>query len=454
MTEGEILQFKAGKLEVHCRKFELVQRQPSEPRRIIGPGRIYQEPDGTVRLTAYPENIPRIKYESLPLGTPVPEDRYWDLAGNDRSGRLWSAERLYLQVDQGALPWRPIECQLRALRREDLFREPYNGSQFTGYIFRSLAIDPNANTERTMTRPDAWSKGGSADIMRFPIGELQVDIRQEQEAGYTMIDVATDGVLPERFEQRFLEAVRFVFARPVSWSATVTSADTQQLTYLRGQPVQDRDTHFRQPIPHNVVGARDWMGELLRRYYLHVVKDTRAGWHPLSIWWSEVLRAGSREMESLVLIAAVAVEGVCKAIIEAGQLPPGIQTVPADVAAEWQKRVATELERLECPQRMRNRIDGLFPKMPQVGAGDILVALQSLGALDKELVQLWKDVRNDVAHGAGARWSNATRITRDADGLVTLLRQLTFWWVGYRGWYTSLDPGGWRLREYAPAAAP
>jgi hypothetical protein len=52
--------------------------------------------------------------------------------------------------------------------------------------------------------------------------------------------------------------------------------------------------------------------------------------------------------------------------------------------------------------------------------------------------------------GAG---DSVSRITGDADGLVTLLRQLTDWWIGYQGWYQSLDRGGWRMRPY-PSSEP
>jgi hypothetical protein len=332
--------------------------------------------------------------------------------------------------------WRPIEHQLSALHCEERLRTPYKGSHFTGYVFRSLAIDPNANTEE------------HANILQFPINEFQVSIRQEDESGYTVIDVAADVPFPEGFQQRLLEAIRFVFGRPLSWSATAHTFDTRRATYLRGRPVHDLDTHFRQPIPHYVVGARDWMSELFRRYFLHVVQDPSPGWHPLSIWWSEVLRAGSREVESLVLVAAVAVEGVCKAIIDAAELPPGIQPIPAEEAAAWSKKTAAALEELGCPKRIRNRVDGLFPKMSEVGAGDVLFALQGIGAVDGDLVRLWREARPDAAHGSGKRWSSADQITRDAYGLVTLLRQLTFWWIGYRGWYMYLAPEGWRMREY------
>jgi hypothetical protein len=299
-----------------------------------------------------------------------------------------------------------------------------------------------------MTRPSSWSRGGKANIMRCVIGELQVDIRQEAE--HTVIDVATDGVLPVAFKQRFLEAVRFVFGRPLSWSATVHTAQDQRITWLRGQPIHDRETNFGQPIPNNVVGARDHMTELLRRYYLHVVRDTSAGWHPLSIWWSEVLRAESREMESLVLIASIAVEGIANAMIAAGELPEGIEAVSKEDAGVWRKQTIDALDGLECPKRIRDRVDGLFPKMGLIGALDVLFALERQGAVDKQLLRLWKNVRPDAAHGSGERWGSGEQIRRDAYGIVTLLRQLTFWWIGYRGWYTTLDPAGWRLTEYRP----
>jgi hypothetical protein len=39
-------------------------------------------------------------------------------------------------------------------------------------------------------------------------------------------------------------------------------------------------------------------------------------------------------MESLVLAPAIAVEGTCRAIIDAGAVPAGIQPIPVDIAAE------------------------------------------------------------------------------------------------------------------------
>jgi len=435
---------------VHCRRIEFVQRAVEEPRLIAGPGRIFQQPDGTIRVTAYLEAFDRVRQADPPVGTGVPPDRYWDLTSEEQGGRRrWRSERVHLDVDDFHVPsWRPIDVPLQSVRREEEITRAADGAHFAGYIFRSLPIDANARTDRTITRPDGRSESGRWNILRFPIGEIQVDIRQEDDPEYSVIDVASPGPLPPRFEQRLLETVRFVFGRPVSWSATVHTAESRVVTTLRGRPVHDLAPHFGQPIPHNVMGARDWMSELLRCYYLHVSRSSDGRWHPLSIWWSEVLRAGSREMESLVLVAAIAVEGVCKAIINAGEMPAGIEAISGEISEEWRGRVARELERLNCPERIRNRIDGLFPRMSQIGAGDELHALRRVGAVDRGLVQLWRDVRNDVAHGAGGRWDSASRITGDADGLVTLLRQLTFWWIGYRGWYQSLDPDGWRMRQY------
>ena len=449
MTEEEILAFKAGHLEVQCRSIELVQRDVESPRQIIAPGRIYQEVDGSLRLVAYPDEVSCVRRPNLPLGTAFPEDHYWNLRAVDRHGRHWVTERVLLHVDEPGFPlWRPLEEPLWSVRREETLTQPYKRSHFTGYIFRHLDICPNAKTSHTMTRPNFSSKGGTLNIMRFPIEDLQVDIRQEKE--HTVVDVSTDGPFPARFEQRLLEAVRFVFGRPVSWSATVQGSGTREITYLRGRPVQDQATHFGQLVRHNIVGADEHMAELLRRYYLHVVQDTEGKWHPLSIWWSEVLRAGSREMESLVLIAAVGVEGVCRAIIDANEMPPGVETIPKDTATAWRAKIAEELARLGCPDRIMRRVDGLFPKMSQVAAVDVLTALQRLNAVDKNLVKLWRDARPDAAHGTGERWSSAERITRDADGMVTLLRQVTLWWIGYRGWYTILDPDGWRQGAYNP----
>jgi hypothetical protein len=450
MDEEEVLRFKTAGLEVHCREIELVQRSVGEKRRIVAPGRIYQQPDGSLRFTAYPAAVARIPLASLPIGVPVPEESYWDLCAEDRRGRRWTCERLHLDVDEFHVPfWRPIDQPLDSLEREETQVTPHRGAQFTGYIFRSLEIDPNSHTKEITERLGSKSEGYHANVMHFPIGEVAVHIRRESE--YTVIVASTDKALPDRFAQRLLEALRFVFGRPLSWSASVLTAGALETTYLRGRPVDDRDTHFRMPVPHYTVEAWRSMAELLRCYYLHVVRDSTSRWHPLSIWWSEVLRAGSREMESLVLIAAVAVEGVINAMIQAGDLPPGVEFVTKEDASTWRLRTAQALEQLDCPERIRRRVDGLFPRMGGIGSLDVLFALERLGAVDKELTRLWRDARPGAAHGSGGRWTSGKQITRDADGLVTLLRQVTFWWIGYRGGYIDLAEGGWRYREYSPA---
>jgi hypothetical protein len=105
MDEDEILEFRAGRLELHCREIQLAQREAGEPRRIVAPGRIYQRSDGSIRIMAYPESIPRVQSLNMPLGVPMPGDRYWDLRAEDRYRGQWSSESLYLDVDE--LPFLP-----------------------------------------------------------------------------------------------------------------------------------------------------------------------------------------------------------------------------------------------------------------------------------------------------------------------------------------------------------
>ena len=353
MTEDQILLYRAGKIEVHLPRVELVQCAASPPRAFSGPGRLYQLSDRSIRLTVYPEPFDRHRREDLPVGTQVPAHHYFDMrAAAPGSRRRWCSDSIHLEVDDVFVPsWRPIDEPLRLLRREDHLASAAEGSHLTGYIFRSLRIAANARTQRTTTRPAGWSEAGEWNILRFRIDHLQIDIRQETD--YTVVDAASEELLPQNFEQRLLETVCFVFGRPVSWSATVSTSEALEVTRLSGEPPDDSDTHFRQPIPHTVTGAGESIAELFRRYYLHVLRDCESRWHPLSLWWAEVLRAGSREMESLVLTASIAVEGICRAIIEAGDLPEGVDTIAAEVASEWQQRVAAELERIECPAANR-----------------------------------------------------------------------------------------------------
>lgn len=104
MNEDEVLNVRAGKLELHCRGIELTQCGTSSPRQVVGPGRIYQHADGTLRLTMYPDVVPRMPGLGLPHGGTVPEDRYWDLRWIDPH---LVRDRAHRRPDRHDIPPRP-----------------------------------------------------------------------------------------------------------------------------------------------------------------------------------------------------------------------------------------------------------------------------------------------------------------------------------------------------------
>jgi len=69
-------------------------------------------------------------------------------------------------------------------------------------------------------------------------------------------------------------------------------------------------------------------------------------------------------MESLVLTAAVAVDGVSKPLLEG--------TINQQECSPSRLRKPRR-SGLECPKRIQSRVLGIFPKMPEVGAGDVLL---------------------------------------------------------------------------------
>jgi hypothetical protein len=365
----------SSKLDVACREIELIPTDDRLLPRIVGPGRIYQTSDGQLRFTSYPaSDLPDIGLPPLSAGAIIPTERTWSLRGIDQQGRRWEAEKLWLDLEEPSPEWRPLTRELGFIQVVEDLPKRAPCAHFRGYIFRHLQIAANGRTTESVKRSnDEWSEKGVANLLRFPLGELECCIRQEPE--HTVIDVTTEGALPRMLKQRLLETTRFVFGRPVSWSATVRTEGLKRTTYLRGSPLTDRKPYFPAPVAHNWTTSVESMSGLFRAYFEHVMKETTPAWHPLSQWWSETLGAGTREGESLILTASVAVEGITSAMVKAGDLPPGIERITKEEANTWQELTIESMNQLGCPEKILKRVRGLFSQMARIGPHEVLTAL-------------------------------------------------------------------------------
>ena len=86
--------------------------------------------------------------------------------------------------------------------------------------------------------------------------------------------------------------------------------------------------------------------------------------------------------------------------------------------------------------------------MSQPQSSDGPYSLAKRGIVGAELVDIWKRLRNRVAHGVAD--SEFEELLYDCDTVGVLLYQLVFHAIGYEGPYSTFTRKGWGAAQYPP----
>jgi hypothetical protein len=450
LTESEITALRLGTFELECLRMELVHGAPGSPARYTGPGRIFRGPDEQLRFTLYvPGAEPRFMPD-FPIGVRIPAEAYWHLTATDYMGRPWRCPRMLVDLSwsqpgggsviSDALPYLQGE--------EDNSDEDEKGGSFTGYIFRDLQLPANRRTRTRMERDTEGSESGSWDAAVVQVGGVKILFRQQLE----QLRVSArdpEATLHPHFAERLRETIQFVAGYPVSWVATSESGKQKRTTYVRGRPSPRLMPRIQRPVPRYVAHSEIPTWRLFEAYFAYVCKDTMAEVHRISAEWSEVLRSSVASVETEALVCAIAVESLCRYLLEER---PELGAAAAAPRSGWSELVDAFLEREGADDRLRRRVRGFFGKMASTDHTDVLLELQRKSAVEGRLVEEWSRWRGIMAHGDREAQAESEELSRGANAFVTLLYQLYFHMIGYAGLYTDFSQSPWRGASYPPGS--
>jgi hypothetical protein len=299
-----------------------------------------------------------------------------------------------------------------------------------------------------MDRDTEWSEGGRWDTAVVESGSLKFLMHQEEEQ---LRATARDPMAPllPHFAERFREALQFIAAYPITWAATIESTGTDRRTYIRGRASAQITPRIQPPVPRNVAYSQVPTWRLFEAYFSHVSEDRTSEIHRISAEWAEVLRSSTGLVETEALICTITVESLCRYLQER---EPDIAEAVAAPPGSWAERVGEFLAGAGAPVRLRRRVSGFFGRMTHTDHTDVLVALQRAGAIEPALVEAWSRWRPIMAHGDREAQAAIEDLVRGTDAVVTLLYQLYFHMVGYRGLYTDFSQLPWRTSSYPPGS--
>jgi hypothetical protein len=446
---------RKGELHLDCLEMVLTQEGAESPEVLQGPGYIAQKPDGTLSFTLYSSQRDTSiefsdPYQHLIPGQLLPPTEYYSLRATDNHRRVWTAQRIRVDVHTVQLEdgrWaNTASGLLRDIEYIDRHAGQGTGQELQILFFEKLDLPYNlVSHAETHVAGELVSRGFSRNVARFRAGGFACDVTNDDDV--TTFKVTTDGGLPPRMEVRVIEAFQFVFARTF-WPRVIRIFDAgSEIIRFTSALQSSGKPRMARPIQQGHLEELAWTWVLFDKYLTFILPFPHDGWHPCSRHLYAVSKASVSGVHSEALALGVAVEGLCTELF--GHLcepqPSLLATVQAlrEYCRDWPGS-----ESDADTTSVRARLTGLIGMLTQPRAQDRLRFLASAGWIDRDLIAAWQGLRNRTAHGSTPGFRVPQAFLDQCSQVTDLLYQLVFCAIGYEGMYILRTPGAWRPRTY------
>jgi len=441
LDDDEVTALASGRWVCDCLALSL-QRADSNSPDCAGPGRISQLPDGTLRFTLYAIESSHLRRSTIApgsIGDFIPDEAYYRLTARDIGGREWISDRVLPRVAaERAHPGAVWHGELHSLTSTREFTAPdltRVKSELVCTAFHGIDGPANARTVTRIEGPGRRTEEATLDTATFSARGLSCVL--EMKPSVTRLQARTRDVLPSHAEFRLLDGLRFVLATPLSWAIVQKSHRQGDSAWINGgSATKIVSSHVGPPVPFRVVSAEVKVWELLDRYLARIWELPNPEPDPISAHWLDVLRASMGGLETLALVSSVAVEAFVR------ELFPGFEPHADPELDACIKDLLAALEIGKWRPGLRKRFAKSFQNMKRPRVIDVLHGLAEQRAVAKKLVDSWDRLRHPVAHGRRAE-DQPRRMLGLVDAVITLLYQLVFHAVGYRGLCADYTRPGW-----------
>ncbi|HQL73851.1 MAG: hypothetical protein BWX88_03588 [Planctomycetes bacterium ADurb.Bin126] len=444
-----ILSFNDDRSAILQRRFELdcvemsLERQGRNTDHCKGAGFLRLGEDGHLRFRLYPHNqheAPR-PARNFCAGKIISTEELYTLNGRDMKGRLWVARNVYPEYNRspsGSL----VFGDLSLIQYSERHSYKHASTVVNLYAAHPFDFPNNVGTDTIVRRKgEDICHRSTLDVAEIHSGRQQIRIESVEPEGTVVTVQDPDDSSAIWLRDRLTEALNFVRGTITSWIVMEMQEDDCDTVYVRGGTGKKAATpEASPPVNTHLYGYRQDVYDLLSAYFQYVLGHRTTGYHPLSNILYSMIDANSLAMESRVLPLCVAVEGM------AG-LFPGYTDASASNAER--ERIAVAIEQSLASQGMKERAKGAIQNISQPRAVDLLMALVKKGVIREELVRRWKRLRNRTVHANMVADMPLQQLLNEMDAVRTLIHELVFLLIGYKGRYTDYSVEGWPDRQAA-----
>lgn len=411
-----------------------------------GAGAIRTDAMGHLRFVLVGQGeTPTDTFAGVKVGEVLPDDVHYTLTAHDDRGRTWVAPFITPGVTRNPIlkTFRVSGVVWEATARgHDHVRI---SASCDLVFFERMTIPATIGTRTTVF--DGWHESESFDrnaaVVTTEDGRFLV--RGESDRLVVRAAVMTPS-LPPSFVFRVVESLQFALGFEIAPQLIHGYDAERAFCTIRSEPRRTQLSSILPPHRHEVIGAEQATWVVFERYLAHVLPDGRQGFHPLSLEWDRLVKSAGASLSAQLLITGISVESVLNTAWT-GKSPFAPNKEERELLREWIQRINGFLDEAGCPDGLKARFGGGFGAMFQIRAVDKLEQLARKGLIDRTLIARWKELRNPSAHGSTSGLGDEAAIyARDA--VITLLYQIVFAAIGYRGPFSDYSRPGWPSREY------
>ncbi len=447
LSANEFIALKQRKFELHCLQMKLEQITP-DGQVFSGSGIIKQTPDGQLQFTLYSRDVlplDKIMNEitsinDIPIGQIMPDHVFFRLSATDLNGREWISN--YISPNKHTFQNGSL-CtgELTEIIHEIAPPTPIKSDHLYLEIYDDIDIPCNTRSRTTKTVAGQESSSGSLNVLKFDAGGYEFSF-QKEEGSLQIRSLAKDVEFNDHFEIRISEALQFVVARPIFWSAMEQRTSRSWKICIRSSRSSDLLSRIRPPLPVSHDNTQEFC-RMFENYFLYVLAaHTGENLHPLSAQMRAICHASMGAVEAEALTLSVAIESILK-YVHASKYEISQEE------KDWIEKAKIYFASWGGSDSLRERIYGLFSMLYTPSASMRLGELVDLQAITKQQKQAWGNLRHKLAHGASLGSASLQEFLDLSRTVLVLFYHLIFYAIDYRGKYTDYSLPGWPTREYS-----
>ncbi len=445
--------FRRAALDLDCK--QIVLRQCTENGEVYqGPGYIRQTPKGALEFKVYVtarENVrPGASFSARLQGVPgklYSSHLYYDLTAIARDGTIWTATRFIPNFN-----WDMSDGSVLAVGQMWSIRtELERPVQADHYLRLHFFDEYNVPLHRMSQMEQHGSEYMVRDRAEFEACNCKFEVRVREGSGDTVIEATSETSFPPSFEARIQEALQYLTGKSAFWRARAVHSGDKVHVELLSPWRKSSSTQLDPPISPASIDFHQHGWKLFGKYLAYVVSHTEGPhWNPVAYHLYNAIEASAGSIDAWAVGVSTAVEAIAH-LIRAPADKPEVARV-----ADFQKHMCKIVDALIGFRKdLIDRMKGLIGSMGQRRPQDVLYTLVKSGHVDETYVEAWADLRNrhvhpkpkDLKQPQGVDYQELFDRIRRAE---VILRQLTFYLIGYEGPYTDYGTEGFPSRNFPP----